>query len=205
MGTIKMRPDPGLGQALKTLEAFSHLWVIFVFHEHGAKSWKPTIRPPRLGGAKRVGVFASRSPHRPNPIGISAVKILDIRPEAKGGAEIDIEGVDLLDGTPVLDIKPYVPYCDSIPDAKASWATHPGGERMQLRYSKLAHDQIREISGQIPHFAELVEELMRLDPRPAFQKKDPIGGAYGFRILEWDIKFLAKKDHFWIERVEPIL
>ena len=203
MGTLKFKKSTGYSQALKSLEGFSHLWVIFVFHEHGAKNWKPTIRPPRLGGAKRVGVFASRTPHRPNPIGISVVKILDIRPNAKGGAEIDVEGVDLLDGTPVLDIKPYVAYCDSVPEAKSSWATDPLVDRVELKYSALALKKIKTVAVKIPTFAKLVDELMSLDPRPAFQRKDPPGGHYGFRIMDWDVKFTAQKGYLAIEDLLP--
>ena len=103
------------------LETFSHLWVVFVFHAHGLGDARveASIRPPRLGGARKVGVLASRSPHRPNPIGLSAVKLERIDLDAAGGIEIHVTGVDVLDGTPVLDIKPYLPYADSIPEASS--------------------------------------------------------------------------------------
>ena len=117
-GIIRLRNEDDYRTAIRTLEGFSHVWVVFVFHEHGSKNWKPSIRPPRLGGAKKVGVLASRSPHRPNPIGLSALEIEKIVIDAPQGPEIHVRGVDLLDGTPVLDIKPYLPYADSIPKAR---------------------------------------------------------------------------------------
>jgi len=113
--------DPFLAQSLRRLEEFSHLWVIYIFHEHGSRNWKPSIRPPRLGGAEKVGVLASRSPHRPNPIGLSAVELVRVDLQDPAGVAIHVRGGDFLDGSPVLDIKPYVPYADAFPDARAGW------------------------------------------------------------------------------------
>ena len=101
-GVIQLKPDADFVTALKGLETFSHLWIVFVFHSHGGKKWKPSIRPPRLGGNKKIGLFASRSPHRPNPIGISAVKLEKIILDHPKGPQIHVSEVDLLDGTPIL-------------------------------------------------------------------------------------------------------
>ncbi|MBX3019760.1 MAG: tRNA (N6-threonylcarbamoyladenosine(37)-N6)-methyltransferase TrmO, partial [Bdellovibrionaceae bacterium] len=114
--------DPDLRHALRGLEGFSHAWVIFVFHLHGAKKWKPSVRPPRLGGDVKMGVLASRSMHRPNPVGLSVVKIESVDLDAPEGPVIAISGHDLLDGTPVLDIKPYLPYADAVAGATSAWA-----------------------------------------------------------------------------------
>ena len=110
--------DPFLAQSLRRLEEFSHLWVIYVFHEHGSRNWKPSIRPPRLGGAEKVGVLASRSPHRPNPIGLSAVELVRVDRDDPAGVAIHVRGGDFLDGSPVLDIKPYMPPFDRMDNVK---------------------------------------------------------------------------------------
>ena len=120
--TVEMENNPEFRTALQALEKFSHCWIIFAFHDVDAGHWNPTVRPPRLGGAKRVGLFASRSPHRPNPIGISAVRIDRVEADARGGPKLHVSGADFLDGTPVLDIKPYIKYADSIPRASDGWA-----------------------------------------------------------------------------------
>lgn len=190
-GVIKINDTPDLRTALKSLEQFSHLWIVFVFHEHGGKSWKPSIRPPRLGGATKVGVLASRSPHRPNPIGISAVSIEKVDYEALGGPEIHVSGVDLLDGTPVLDLKPYIPYADSIPAANAGWAEQPI-DRYKVDYSPkvltflLDHHELRA----------MIQEMMELDPRPAYQKRQlpatdakNAGLKFGIEILGAEVKY----------------
>lgn len=136
-------PDLGLN-ALRRIEGFSHLWIVFVFHEHGGKKWKPSIRPPRLGGREKVGVLASRSPHRPNPIGISAVEFHGVK-EQDGKIILKVAGLDLLDGTPVLDIKPYLPYADSIPEASAGWASEEI-PTFPVRWEKEALDQFAELA-----------------------------------------------------------
>lgn len=204
-GIIKLLPDPDLLTAIRSMEEFSHLWIVFVFHEHGGKNWKPSIRPPRLGGNRKVGVLASRSPHRPNPIGMSAVKIEKIDFDAKGGPEIHVHGVDLLDGTPVLDIKPYIPYADSIPEANAGWASDPI-ERTEVVFSD---DDNAEITKRDPknenNLRNLIISILELDPRPAFQKRqDPItepkswGQKYGFDILGCDVKYELRDGHFYV-------
>jgi len=204
-GVIQLHPDPDLKTALKSLEEFSHLWIIFVFHEHGGKNWKPSIRPPRLGGNRKVGVLASRSPHRPNPIGISAVAIEKIDLDAPEGPQIHVAGVDLIDGTPVLDIKPYIPYADSIPEANAGWASEPI-PRYEVRFSAEAD---AEILKRDPHgekkLRELIVQVLELDPRPAFQKRQwPVsekpswGRRYGFDVQSVDVKYEIREGHFFV-------
>lgn len=202
-GVLKLRDDPFFKNAVRELEGFSHLWMIFVFHRHDSKNWKPSIRPPRLGGARKVGVFASRSPHRPNPIGLSAVKLEKIDIEAPGGIEIHITGVDILDGTPVLDIKPYLPYADSIPDANPGWAGTTI-QKFPVKFSDLALQAIARFNqGLDTDLLPLIQEILELDPRPAFQKRQlpPVspeaeGTHYGFRLLEFDVKWQIQKDYF---------
>lgn len=202
-GILKLKADPFYKNALREMDQFSHIWIIFVFHQHDAKNWKPSIRPPRLGGAKKVGVFASRSPHRPNPIGLSVVKLNRIDFEAEGGIELHLSGVDLLDGTPVIDIKPYLPYADSLPDASSGWADAPI-ERNEVIFSETADKKIVEQSAdKYPNLKELIVGMLELDPRPAFQKRklspqsqEANGTSYGFRLFEFDVKWTIQNGTF---------
>jgi tRNA-Thr(GGU) m(6)t(6)A37 methyltransferase TsaA len=200
-GMIKISAAPDLKTALKSLEEFSHLWIVFVFHEHGGRGWKPSIRPPRLGGSKKVGVLASRSPHRPNPIGISAVQIERIEIDAEGGPEIYITGHDLLDGTPVLDIKPYLPYADSIPLANAGWASD-AIERVNVTFAASAGGDVLDLS-----LKEMIIEVLELDPRPAFQKRqlplspENAGMKFGIEIQGHEVKYETTRDSFLVTSI----
>ncbi len=206
-GVLKLGNDPDLKTALRSLEEFSHVWIIFIFHEHGGKKWKPSIRPPRLGGARKVGVLASRSPHRPNPIGLSAVALDRIDFDAVGGPEIHVSGIDLLDGTPILDLKPYIPYADSIPLANAGWAEAPI-ERAKVSFSVKAEASLSELTekAETPPgsvLRDLIVEVLELDPRPAFQKRQlPLtehasdGLKFGIAVLGFEVKYQIKDQGF---------
>jgi len=193
---IRLNPeDPFLAQALRRLEEFSHLWVIYVFHEHGAHAWKPSIRPPRLGGAEKVGVLASRSPHRPNPIGLSAVEIVRVDLEDPRGPAVHIKGGDMLDGSPVLDIKPYLPYADAIPQASSGWASEPI-DRVTVKFEPKAEAEIEAAERTRPGLKNMITEVLELDPRPAFQKRrypassvEAQGMDFGFDFMEYDVKW----------------
>jgi tRNA-Thr(GGU) m(6)t(6)A37 methyltransferase TsaA len=183
-------PAAKFKDAFDGLEGFSHIWVVFVFHdlkqEAGKSAWKPRIRPPRLGGAKKIGVFASRSPHRPNPIGLSVVELAGI--SASGpNLRIHIRGADLLDGTPVLDIKPYVRYADSVARARQGWAL----EKPKTIAVTFAPEALQAIRSADPkksrHLKRLISETVRQDPRPAFQKKQTEQTLYAFRLAEFDV------------------
>lgn len=194
-GVVKLGADPDLKTALRSLDEFSHLWIVFVFHEHGGKKWKPSIRPPRLGGARKVGVLASRSPHRPNPIGISVVAIERIDFDADGGPEIFVNGLDLLDGTPVLDVKPYIPYADAVAGANAGWADEPI-KRVALTFSDEATNALADLERDQPGLRELIFDVLELDPRPAFQKRQMpigemvhVGAAFGIEIGGVEVKY----------------
>lgn len=210
-GSIQFISDPDIKTALRRIEEFSHLWIIFVFHDHGGNKWKPSIRPPRLGGSEKVGVLASRSPHRPNPVGISAVRIEKVDLDAAGGPEIFVSGLDLIEGTPVLDIKPYIPYADSIPEANAGWAS---GEikRYPVKISEAAEQEFskRDPKGEL-QLRKLALEILELDPRPAFQKSQfPLenseskGRRYGFDVLGVDIKYEICEGYFWLYEVRDL-
>lgn len=197
-GTLKLREDPGFELALQQLDTFSHLWILFVFHQHLEKPWHPVIRPPREDGPPKVGVFASRSPHRPNPLGISIVKLEKIDLKAPGGIEIHVSGVDLLDDTPVLDIKPYLPYADSVPDADAGWARHEI-PRYAVSFSAASRQSIAR-QADFPRLQQLIEQTLSWDPRPTSQKKarpitDPAseGCVFRFRIADWDVEWQVRE------------
>jgi tRNA-Thr(GGU) m(6)t(6)A37 methyltransferase TsaA len=181
-GTEEMR------EAVRGLASFSHLWVIFVFHDVEPGHWKPLVRPPRLGGAKKTGVLATRSPHRPNPIGLSAVALLGVH-DRGDAIELEIGGADLLDGTPVLDIKPYVPYADAIPGADAAWAAEePARLHVQWDPRALADCRKAEAAGH-PELQALIEQMVALDPRPAFQAQEdaPAMADYAAKVADFDV------------------
>lgn len=181
---------PQMREALRGLEDFSHLWVIFGFHAAYHEGWKPLVRPPRLGGSKKIGVLATRSPHRPNPIGISAVKIenIQITPNSKT-IEIEVSGGDFLEGSPVFDIKPYVPYADRIASAKTGWAQNPKSEQKKIRvaFSAQSRNKALALEKKYPNFRKLVCQLIRQDPRPAFKRKKDRNENFAVRLLHVDV------------------
>ena len=179
---LELLPPCNRREMVRGLEQFSHIWVHFLFHQTVAEGWKPTVRPPWLGGQKRVGVFASRSPHRPNHMGLSAVKLEAIITD-KGSVFLDLSGVDFLDQTPVLDIKPYIPYSDSLESASCGYA-----HGMQPEVSITFADEAEAFCAgyQIEtgrDVLQLIREMIRHDPRPASQKKR----KSWFGMLLWDV------------------
>lgn len=167
-GSLELLPPYNQPNAIRGLEEFSHIWVIFVFSENIRDGWKATVRPPRLGGDKRIGVFASRSPFRPMPIGLSAMKLDGIEIHPRGKILLRVSGLDLLDGTPVLDIKPYLPYTDSIPDAVGGFApTAPPEAPLTVDFSPEANASLEKFPQE---FRELCRKVVSADPRPAYQR-----------------------------------
>lgn len=179
---LELLPPFNREEMVRGLEGFSHIWVHFFFHQAAEEGWKSTVRPPRLGGKKRVGVFASRSPHRPNHIGMSAVELIDINKESKKYF-LTLGGIDFLDQTPVLDIKPYLPYSDCIQAATGGY-TNSGRLEIEVLFSKQASlfcDSYEQETGR--KIRLLIEEMIMQDPRPASQK----GGRDRFGMLLWDV------------------
>lgn len=170
--------------ALEGLEDCSHLWVQFVFHANKRDQWKPKVKPPRLGGNKTLGVFATRSPTRPSPIGLSVCKLEGIVQEGMR-VWLELGGVDLLDGTPVLDIKPYVPYVDLVPEAINRFADAPP-VLIPVAFQPGAAGQCAAHSD--PHLAELIRQLLQQDPRPPYQQPDP-DRLYGMKLLDVDVQW----------------
>jgi tRNA-Thr(GGU) m(6)t(6)A37 methyltransferase TsaA len=183
---LKPFNDPAI---VEGLEAVSHLWVQFVFHANPTESWRPKVRPPRLGGNQSLGVFATRSPIRPAPLGLSVVK-LDAVQQSQDPCSLilHLSGVDFLDGTPVLDIKPYVPYVDSVDEAVNSIAPEPPA---LVKVHLPDHLQVfcRDYSAQthLP-LLSLIEEVLQQDPKPAYQEPDP-ERIYGMKLYDLDVRW----------------
>ena len=191
--TIEIESCYSEDEAFRELEDFSHIWVVFVFHDVIKKStpnsdWHPTIRPPRLGGNKRIGVFASRSMFRPNPIGLSVVELNSIERKNKK-IILNITGGDFLDTTPVLDIKPYIPYTDSIGGTKSGYANAAPERKMDVEISYEAHQDIENHCHQYPQLEKLIIEIVALDPRPAYQKEKNIKSDFSMKLYTFDLKW----------------
>ena len=177
-------------EALRGIEQFSHLWLIWEFSENVKEAWKPTVRPPRLGGNKRIGVFASRSPFRPNPIGISCVKLERIEKTENEGSVLIVSSADLMNSTPIYDIKPYIPYTDCITDATGGYAEDHKRDKAEVKIpdellEKLPHDKRKALI-----------EVLRDDPRPAYQHDDE--RVYGFPFSDFEIKFKADENRITV-------
>jgi tRNA (adenine37-N6)-methyltransferase len=197
---LELLPPYGRAEALVGLEAFSHIWVVFVFHAHLDRPWHPTVRPPRLGGNRRIGLFASRSAFRPNPVGISAVRLEGIR-QAGERAEIDIGGGDFLDGTPVLDIKPYLPYADAIAEAGGGYAPEPP-PRLPVAFTPEAEMACRRIDDT--HLKALIAAVLANDPRPAYDAPSEGKTVYGMRIRDLEIKWRVRGERAVVLSIAPV-
>ena len=179
--TVVFEPEYRNMDALRGLEDFSHLWLVWVFDKAVRRDWSPTVRPPRLGGNRRMGVFATRSPFRPNPIALSSVKLAGIEQTAEQGPVLHIRGADLMDGTPILDIKPYIPYADAHPEALGGFAAVPAGETLEVIIPPELLEKIP------PKRREALRGVLAQDPRPHYQ--DDPGRIYGFGFAGMEVKF----------------
>lgn len=177
--------DPNM---LCGIEQFSHIWLIFQFHQTLNQGWKPTVRPPRLGGNKKLGVLATRSSFRPNGLGMSVVKLESVNAN-DNAFELIVSGMDLLDGTPILDIKPYIPYSDSLDDAQAGYASDQPSSEMSVEFSATAKLQLASYQQAQPELANLIEQVLKQDPRPAYQKSKEQQRVYGMSLYDYNIKW----------------
>jgi tRNA-Thr(GGU) m(6)t(6)A37 methyltransferase TsaA len=187
-GTLELLPPYNRPEGVRGLEGFSHVWVTFVFHGCESGKWQPTVRPPRLGGNQRIGVFASRSTHRPNPIGLSVLELERIVADASG-VVLHLKGVDLLDGTPVLDIKPYIPYADALPHASGGFAAEAPHAATSVQFAEGALQVCRDHPDGEVDLAELIRGLLQQDPRPAYFGEEQAGRVFGMRLLQYDVKW----------------
>jgi len=198
---IEFLPEYRSAEAVRGLDGFSHIWLLFVFHQHLDQGWNPTVRPPRLGGNRRVGVFASRSPFRPNPIGLSAVKLLKIASEA-GALTLEIQGADLIDGTPIIDIKPYIPYADCIPDALGGFAAAEPQTALNIHFTDCAQGKLIDFSQHDPELETLIRETLSLDPRPAYRNQEKDQHSYGCRLDRYNIRWQVEGNQLIIIDIE---
>ena len=194
LSTIVFAPEYRVPEALRGLEGYSHLWLLWEFHQAKRESWSPTVRPPRLGGNTRMGVFATRSPFRPNPIGLSCVKLEEIKKTAEHGYVLIVSGADLMDGTPIYDIKPYLPYADCHPEATGGFAQEVMGHALKVEFPEEWLEKIPEDR------RETLLSILEQDPRPGYQQ-DP-QRIYGFAYGQWEIKFRVEGEILTVCEVE---
>lgn len=183
-------------EALRGLEGYSHLWIIWKFSEVETDNWSPTVRPPRLGGNKRMGVFATRSPYRPNPIGLSSVKIERIIEKSGEGPQIEVSGADMLDGTPIYDIKPYIAYTDSHPEALGGFSTDVFENKLKVEFGEGIEDSLPK------EILEPLKEILESDPRPSYQN-DP-ERIYSFEFANYHIEFKVNDDELNVILVKDL-
>jgi tRNA-Thr(GGU) m(6)t(6)A37 methyltransferase TsaA len=196
-GTIVFEPEYRSAEAFRGLEGYSHIWVLWGFSEVKRQNWSATVKPPRLGGKKRMGVFATRSPFRPNPIGMSVVRLEEIRFDEKQGPMLTVSGVDMLSGTPIYDIKPYLPYADSYPEAADGFAGEVFDHSLEVLFPQ-------ELLEQIPvHLRESLTEILSQDPRTAFIEDE--SRIWGVAYAGYNIRFTVEKERLTVCEVDKAI
>lgn len=205
---IVFEPEYRVKEALRGIEGFSHLWLIWKFSEttrsrdhetttEGVCEWSPTVRPPRLGGNKRVGVFATRSPFRPNPIGLSSVRLIAIE-----DGELIVSGADLMDGTPIYDIKPYLSYSDSHPEAKNGFAEETKDYTLEVDWSVISRNSLETVSRLSRDCLDEVSYILSQDPRPAYQ--DDPQREYKLDYAGYTITFVVEDARVIVKKISKI-
>ena len=194
---IVFEPEYRNPDALRGIEGFSHIWLLFDFSQAHREEWSPTVRPPRLGGNERVGVFASRSPFRPNPIGLSCVRLIGVEKRENEGEVLLVSGADLLDNTPILDIKPYLPFADCVPQATSGYAGMHEGHKLEVEFPEewLSYIPEEKRAGLIECLAD--------DPRPSYQD-DPTR-VYGMGFADLEVKFCVEENRLRVLSVARLL
>lgn len=192
-GRIIFEPDFRNPDALRGLSAFSHLWLIWDFSLAHRDEWSPTVRPPRLGGNKRMGVFATRSPFRPNSIGLSSVEIVGIVLDSIDGPIINVAGVDMIDGTPIIDIKPYIPYTDSHPEANGGFTQSNEFKQLEVKFADDVKHHLPD--GKIKALVEILSN----DPRPQYQ--DDPERIYGLSFAGCQVKFFVRENILTVSNI----
>ncbi len=192
-GRIIFEPDFRNPDTLRGLSDFSHLWLIWDFSLAHRDEWSPTVRPPRLGGNKRMGVFATRSPFRPNSIGLSSVEIVGIVPDSIDGPIINVAGVDMIDGTPIIDIKPYIPYTDSHPEANGGFTQSNEFKQLEVKFADDVKHHLPD--GKIKALVEILSN----DPRPQYQ--DDPERIYGLSFAGCQVKFFVRENILTVSNI----
>lgn len=191
---VVFQPEYRNPDALRGLEDFSHIWLIWEFSQAVREDWSPTVRPPRLGGNKRLGVFATRSPFRPNPIGLSCVRLERVELDSPQGPVLHVSGADLMDGTPIFDVKPYLPYADCMPQAT-------GGFTQQVERRLLTVECPNALLEQVPpDRRQALLGVLANDPRPSYQQ-DP-GRVYGMSFAGFEVRFRVREDRLSVLQIQ---
>ncbi|WP_434144696.1 tRNA (N6-threonylcarbamoyladenosine(37)-N6)-methyltransferase TrmO [Photobacterium leiognathi] len=197
---IILQGDANSLEAVRGIEQFSHLWLLFLFDQNLEAGWRPTVRPPRLGGNERIGVFASRATFRPNGIGMSAVELKGIRHE-NGNVIIELGGVDLVDGTPIVDIKPYIPYSDSLPQAQGGFASS-APDLMPVCFNETALNQL-PVKNKT-YYQTVISEVLAQDPRPAYKKGKPDLKQYAVHLFDFNVHFSVTEQQITVNQIEKV-
>lgn len=184
--------------AVRGIEQFSHVWLLFLFDQNLEAGWRPTVRPPRLGGNERIGVFASRATFRPNGIGMSAVKLRGVR-HNNGQVIIDIAGADLVDGTPIIDIKPYIPYSDSLPEAIGGFAASQPAT-LEVQFAPSALQQL--VGKHADYHRAVISEVLAQDPRPAYKKGKPDTKLYAVNLFDFNVQFTVTEPNITVVSID---
>lgn len=201
-GVVELFPEYSRAEAVRGLEAFSHIWLIFLFHQAMEATWRPTVRPPRLGGNQRLGVFATRSPFRPNHMGLSVVALDNI--EFRGQQILlHVSGLDLVEGTPVLDIKPYLSYVDSVANARGGFAETAPPTTFQVVFTPQAAQTCEFYQTNYPGLRALITQILSLDPRPAYSKEN--NKEYGMRLYDFDLRWRVENDLVVVLNLAPVV
>lgn len=208
-GQLRLIGSANNAELVRGLEQFSHIWLLFIFHGTQAQGWKPLVRPPRLGGNKKLGVLATRSTFRPNPIGMSVVKLDRIEQRLTGqqGSQVilHISELDLLDGTPIVDIKPYVPYADIVEHAHGGYAQEQPSSNIDVVFSSAARLTLADNIGHYPTLQRLIEQVLSQDPRPAYKKNSADDKIYGMTLydfnINWQMTAIATLNVIAIEKI----
>ena len=194
--TIVFEPEFRNPDALRGIEDFSHLWIVWQFSEAVRQGWSPTVRPPRLGGNTRMGVFATRSPFRPNNLGLSCVRLLGVEQTKEFGTVLHVGGADLMDGTPIFDIKPYIPYADCQPEATGGFTDSAADFLLEVDFPAQLLNRLPEDKQQA------AVQVLSHDPRPSYQRKPD--RIYGLTFAGFDIRFQVRDDILTVVDVNSI-
>lgn len=201
-GELHLLPPYNCPEIVRGLEGFSHIWVLFIFHHTMKNGWRPTVRPPRLGGNRRMGVFATRSTFRPNPIGMSLVEMKEIHCDG-ANVVLTLGSLDLVDGTPVIDIKPYLPFVEALPAARSGFAQQAPDASMPVTFSPQARAQLQHYRHSYPRLEQFLTQVLAQDPRPAYRKTEAAPQEYAAWLSDFNVRWQVTSEGTEIMVVEP--